>query len=264
VLSENTDQDNAVIADSVRLAQCILRHISPHENAFVRTITKSDQETVLTPGKNRPIAFGYTADSAPKHLEREGVIDQKEQAEWYTGIDRAFDKRPNILTLYGREKKYITEKQEVRTICADNIEYPHTFTFWTTRQKLISFVKKYEKYIVPTKVSNAGLITYRDDILSFPIPGEEHPEQVNFKGSNILKALMWSLWELRKRNPGKTLFTTTEIAELYNSQPHERDLNLRYNGGNLKGKVTNNRPNLQARFTFDYDRPSGKWRFEVK
>src|SRR5438105_325524 len=82
------NMENNVVEDAVRLAKCILSTLASSNKVIIVTLVKLEgKETIISPVKYYMTAFCYAYDQTPHFLENCGLIEAKQEDEWFMRIE---------------------------------------------------------------------------------------------------------------------------------------------------------------------------------
>ena len=134
---------NRLIEDAINLSETVLDSLLPGQEWVIVNIAKTDTQTFALDGIPQiPTCFGYVYDRVPELLEKEGIIEAKEENRWYTEVKNishymnddfteiAFAKLRELdgITAFTRKKGYLTEDEIVEYIDgSDRVNFNRQF-----------------------------------------------------------------------------------------------------------------------------------------
>ncbi len=137
---------------------------------------------------------------------------------------------------------------------ADNIE----FIFGGVNSTALTQFKESMEIV---KFPTGETVTYQNNVLFFKL-GDGTPDSIDLKTAHESRKVFESLWELRKRRPGKAEFTPADILSIY-TELHKRTVNrskLTDDITHLKGKI---KAELKERFILDFIKDKDMWGFVI-
>lgn len=121
----------------------------------------------------------------------------------------------------------------------------------------------FSKEIKPTFKTGEN-VAFENDIVYFKV-GDSSLDVVDLSGAPELLKVFKTFWELRKRNPGETLFLPAITIKTYQDVNKEEITRRVFSSrvSNLRQTKISPKINIRDRFVMEFDKKSKSWRFDL-
>lgn len=128
---------------------------------------------------------------------------------------------------------------------------------------VLKLVRDYTREAGPDFKEGENVI-FENDVIHFKM-GDGTRDSIDLSTAQVLVKIFKTFWELRKRNPGETLFLPATVIETYQEVNKEEITRRLFSSrvSNLRQTKIYPKTNLKGRLSVGFDRKSKSWYFNI-